>query len=101
MNNNFSNFKHPNFVQGGSPSPAPYESFRDLLESLSNEKRLNQELISSIGFSLRSFTNLDRFLELIPVVASRLVGVSGSLLIPFHPDGRISRDQLQAAPRDI
>ena len=100
MNNNFSNFNHPNFVQGGSPSPAPYESFRDLLESLSNEKRLNQELISSIGFSLRSFTNLDRFLEIIPVVSSRLVGVSGSLLIPFHPDGRISRDQVQAAPRD-
>jgi len=100
VNNNFSNFNHPNFVQGGSPSPAPYESFRDLLESLSNEKRLNQELISSIGFSLRSFTNLDRFLELIPVVSSRLVGVSGSLLIPFDPDGRISIDQLQAAPRD-
>ncbi len=100
MNNNVPNFKRKNFVQGDSPSPTPNESFRDLLESLSNEKRLNQELISSIGFSLRSFTNLDRFLEIIPVVSSRLVGVDGSLLIPFHSDGRISRDQLQGAPRD-
>ncbi len=100
MINKNSSFDFKDFVQGSDPSHAYYESLRDLFESLSNEKKLNQELISSIIFSLRSFTNLDRFLELIPVVASRLLGVDGSLLIPFHSDGRISRDQLQVVPKD-
>ena len=52
----------------------------------------------SLGFALRSFSNLSRFLELVPVVAARLVGVQGSLLVPFQPDGRLWRDQLQMLP---
>ena len=49
----------------------------------------------SLGFALRSFTNLNRFLELVPVVAARLVGVDGALLVPFHADGRLWNEQLQ------
>ena len=49
----------------------------------------------SLGFALRSFTNLNRFLELVPVVAARLVGVEGALLVPFHADGRLWNEQLQ------
>ena len=52
----------------------------------------------SLGFALRSFSNLNRFLELVPVVAARLVGVQGSLLVPFQADGRLWRDQLQILP---
>ena len=62
---------------------------RQLLDSLSKEQRSNQELLVSLGFALRSFTNLNRFLELVPVVAARLVGVEGALLVPFHADGRL------------
>ena len=71
---------------------------RLLFESLSKEQLRNQDLLVSLTFALRSFTNLNRFLELVPVVASRLVGVDGALLVPFQPDGRLSRDQLQAVP---
>jgi len=49
----------------------------------------------SLGFALRSFTNLNRFLELVPVVAARLVSVEGALLVPFHADGRLWNEQLQ------
>lgn len=73
-------------------------SLRQLLDSLSNEQRTNQDLLVSLGFALRSFTNLHRFLELVPVVASRLVGVDGALLVPFQPDGRLWREQLQVLP---
>ena len=73
-------------------------SIRQLFDSLSNEQRRNQDLLVSLGFALRSFTNLNRSLELVPVVASRLVGVDGALLVPFQPDGRLARDQLQAVP---
>ena len=54
----------------------------------------------SLGFALRSFTNLQRFLELVPVVASRLLGVEGAVLVPFQEDGRLWRDQLHAVPDD-
>lgn len=70
-------------------------SLRQLLDSLSREQRRNQELLASLAFALRSFTNLNRFLELVPVVASRLVEAEGSLLLVFHADGRLWRDQVQ------
>ena len=76
------------------------ESLRELFESLSREQKSNQDLFTSLVFALRSFTNLNRFLELVPVVASRLVDVEGSLLVPFQADGRLWRDQLQITPLD-
>ncbi len=73
-------------------------SLRQLLESLSREQRRNQELLASLAFMLRSFTNLTRLLELVPLVAARLVGAEGALLVPFRDDGRLWRDQLHASP---
>ncbi len=73
-------------------------SLRQLFDSLSREQRRNQDLLVSLAFAQRSFTNLNRFLELVPVVAARLVGVEGALLVPFQPDGRLWREQLQAVP---
>ncbi len=86
------------------PAAAPPESqaltakasLRQLLDSLSHEQRRNHELLASLAFALRSFTNLQRFLELVPLVMARLVEGQGSLLVVFHPDGRLWRDQLQA-----
>ena len=75
-------------------------SLRELLDSLSREQQRNQELLISLAFALRSFTNLNRFLELVPVIASRLVGASGSLLVPFKEDGRLWREQLQVVTLD-
>ena len=72
------------------------ESLRQLLDSLSKEQRRNQELLVSLAFALRSFTNLARFLELVPLVAMRLVEAEGALLLVFHEDGRLWREQLQA-----
>jgi sigma-B regulation protein RsbU (phosphoserine phosphatase) len=73
-------------------------SLRQLLDSLSREQRRNQELMASLVFALRSHTNLNRFLELVPLVASRLVEAEGSVLVVFHPDGGLWREQLQATP---
>ena len=75
-------------------------SLRQLFDSLSREQRRNQDLLVSLAFAQRSFTNLHRFLELVPVVAARLVGVEGALLVPFQSDGRLWRDQLQAIPEE-
>ena len=81
-------------------SSAALKSLTDLIESLSQEQIINQDLLLSLSFALRSFTNLQRFLELIPLLATQLVGVQGSLLIPFQDNGSIWREQLQIFPID-
>lgn len=70
------------------------------LDSLSQEQRRHQDLLASLAYALRSFTNLGRFLELVPLVTSRLVASQGALLVVFHQDGRLWRDHLQAFPAD-
>ena len=70
------------------------------LDNLSQEQRRHQDLLASLAYALRSFTNLGRFLELVPLVTSRLVGSQGALLVVFHQDGRLWRDHLQAFPAD-
>ncbi|MEB3332310.1 MAG: SpoIIE family protein phosphatase [Synechococcaceae cyanobacterium] len=95
----------PRPPQSTAPPRAPQvlsatASLRQLLDSLSREQRRNQELLASLGFALRSFTNLSRFLELVPLVGSRLVDGDGSLLVVFHDDGRLWREQLQATPAE-
>jgi len=79
-------------------SSAASKSLTDLIESLSQEQLVNQDLLLSLSFALRSFTNLQRFLELIPLLVTQLVGVKGSLLIPFQDNGCIWREQLQMFP---
>ncbi len=79
-------------------SSAAFKSLRDLVDSISQEQIVNQDLLLSLSFALRSFTNLQRFLEIIPLLITQLVGVKGSLLIPFQDDGSIWREQLQIVP---
>jgi len=91
---NESSLPFPASAQGLSAAA----SVRQLLDSLNREQRRNQELLASLAFALRSFTNLSRFLELVPLVASRLVEAEGAVLVVFHPDGRLWREQLQGSP---
>jgi len=76
------------------------ESLKDLIHSLSQEQIVNQDLLLSLSFALRSFTNLQRFLELIPLLLTQLVGIKGSLLVPFQDNGSIWREQLHLFPID-
>ena len=81
-------------------SSAASKSLSDLVHSLSKEQIVNQDLLLSLSFALRSFTNLQRFLELVPLLVTELVGVKGSLLIPFQDNGSLWREQLQMVPID-
>ena len=93
-----SNKPPPHPLQQATPVLSASASLRQLLDSLSREQRRNQELLASLAFTLRSFTNLGRFLELVPLVAARLVEAEGAVLVVFHEDGRLWREQLQATP---
>ncbi|MFZ4803435.1 MAG: PP2C family protein-serine/threonine phosphatase [Synechococcus lacustris] len=89
---------------GGSPpfhrpqvSITPAASLRQLIDSLNREQRRNQELLASLGFALRSFTNLSRFLELVPLLTARLVEAEGAVLLTFRSDGSLWREQLHCS----
>ena len=81
-------------------SIAASKSLRDLVHSISQEQIINQDLLLSLTFALRNFTNLQRFLEFIPCLVTQLIGVKGSLLIPFQDNGSIWREQLQIFPNE-
>lgn len=63
------------------------------------EQDKTQELLGFLGFGLRSFNNLNQFLELIPLFASRVNDADGALLMIFKPDGKISLESLQCSDR--
>lgn len=75
----------------------PAASLRQLIDSLNREQRRNQELLASLGFALRSFTNLSRFLELVPLLTARLVEAEGAILLTLRSDGSLWREQLHAS----
>jgi sigma-B regulation protein RsbU (phosphoserine phosphatase) len=69
-----------------------------LLDSLSREQRRNQEVVGLPGLCPAQFTDLNRFPELVPLVAARLMEAEAVLLLPFHADGRLWRDQFHGTP---
>jgi len=97
---NFSISEEQYLQATNSVSSAASKSLIELVQSLSKEQIVNQDLLLSLSFALRSFTNVQRFLELIPLLVSQLIGVKGSLIIPFQDDGSLWREQLYMVPYD-
>ncbi|MEO0852381.1 MAG: hypothetical protein AAFY15_02595, partial [Cyanobacteria bacterium J06648_11] len=65
------------------------ESMQQLADEQGRERYRFQELLGSLGFALRAFDNLDRVLELIPLVATRLTDADGAALVLFDADGAV------------
>jgi phosphoserine phosphatase RsbU/P len=67
----------------------PVVALKELVARLSREQNKIQDLLSSLGFALRSFNNLNQFLELIPLMASRVTDADGGALFLFKPNGQV------------
>lgn len=72
----------------------PVFALKELVARLNREQHKIQDLLSSLGFALRSFNNLNQFLELIPLMASRVTDADGGALIMFRPNGQIKLERL-------
>ncbi|MEO1519750.1 MAG: PP2C family protein-serine/threonine phosphatase [Cyanobacteria bacterium J06633_2] len=83
-----------------SESAQSYAS-TDLVSKLYREQNKIHDLLSSLSFALRSLRNLNQFLELIPLIASRVTDTDGGALVLFKADGQIQLERLhcQAASR--
>ena len=86
--------------QPSQPDPSPPRSstpvfaLKELVAHLHREQHKVQDLLSSLGFALRSFNNLNQFLELIPLMATRVTDADASALILFKPNGQVRLERL-------
>jgi sigma-B regulation protein RsbU (phosphoserine phosphatase) len=72
----------------------PVFALKELVARLHREQNKIQDLLSSLGFALRSFNNLNQFLELIPLMASRVTDADGGALVLFKPNGQMRLERL-------
>jgi sigma-B regulation protein RsbU (phosphoserine phosphatase) len=69
-------------------------ALKELVASLYREQNKIQNLLSSLGFALRSFNNLNQFLELTPLMAARVTDADGGALILSTPNQQVILEQL-------
>jgi len=82
------------------PEATPAFALKELVTRLQREQFKIQDLLSSLGFALRSLNNLNQFLELIPMIASRVTDATGGALILFNPEGHIRLERLHCQSDD-
>ena len=79
---------------GAAAEGTPVSALKELVARLHREQHKIQDLLSSLGFALRSFNNLNQFLELIPLMAARVTDADGGALILFKPNGQVRLERL-------
>ena len=87
----------------GSSSAAgttPVFALKDLVSRLYRDQNKIQDLLSSLSFALRSLKNLNQFLELTPLIASRVTDADGGALVMFRPNGQIRMERLHCQDGD-
>ncbi len=77
-----------------TPETTPVFALKELVARLYREQQNVNELLSSLGYALRSFNNLNQFLELTPLVASRVTDTDGGALVLFKPNGQVRFQRL-------
>ncbi len=86
---------------GIKPDATPVLALKELVASLYREQNKIQNLLSSLGFALRSFNNLNQFLELTPLMAARVTDADGSALMLFKGKGQVSLEQLHCQDNQL
>lgn len=72
----------------------PILALKQLVARLHKEQHKIHDLLGSLGFALRSFSNLNQFLELIPLMATRVTDADGGALVLFKPNGQVRLERL-------
>jgi phosphoserine phosphatase RsbU/P len=78
----------------GKGSTTPVSALKEIVARLHREQNKIQNLLSSLGFALRSFNNLNQFLELTPLMAARVADAEGGALVLFKQNGQVRLEQL-------
>jgi sigma-B regulation protein RsbU (phosphoserine phosphatase) len=88
----------PNIPTDSSAAPKakPVVALKELVANLYREQNKIQNLLSSLGFALRSFNNLNQFLQLTPLMAARVTDADGGALLLLKANGQVYLEQLHA-----
>ena len=78
----------------------PIVALKELVANLQREQNKIQDLLSSLGFALRSFSNLNQFLELTPLMAARVTDSIGGVLILYR-NGKVHLEQVHCQDSKI
>ncbi|WP_309730042.1 GAF domain-containing protein [Chamaesiphon sp. OTE_75_metabat_556] len=76
------------------PQVMSVAALQELVADLSRQQKKTHELLSNLGFALRSFKNLNQFLELIPLMVTRVTDGEGGAIILFKKTGQLQIQQL-------
>jgi len=76
---------------------SPVVVLKEIVAQLNREQTKTQDLLSSLGFALRSFTNLNQFLELVPLMASRVTDADGGALVLFRANGQMRLERIHCS----
>ncbi len=74
-------------------------ALKDVVARLYRDQSKIQDLLGSLSFALRSFKNLNQFLELTPLIASRVADADGGLLVLVQ-GGRLQLERLHCQDGD-
>lgn len=77
----------------GLGNNSPVVALKELVASLQREQNKIQNLLSSLSFALRSFNNLNQFLELTPLMVARVTDADGGALILLENE-RVHLEQI-------
>ncbi|MGK7930381.1 MAG: PP2C family protein-serine/threonine phosphatase [Microcystaceae cyanobacterium] len=91
----------PSATPHSAEETTPILALKELVATLHREQNKVQNLLSSLGFALRSFNNLNQFLELTPLMAARVTDADGSALILFKSPDSITLEQLHCQDSQI
>jgi len=87
--------------QEGISNVTPVLALKELVARLHREQSQVQDLLSSLSFALRSFNNLNQFLELIPLITSRVTDADAAAVVLFKPNGQVRLEQLHCHDADL
>lgn len=93
FNNNYINSETVKGTYQGE-SHTPVIALKELVASLQKEQNKIQNLLSSLSFALRSFNNLNQFLELTPLMVARVTDAEGGALILYHQNQKVKLEQI-------
>ncbi|XGB38843.1 MAG: PP2C family protein-serine/threonine phosphatase [Cyanobacteria bacterium LVE1205-1] len=93
LSRQFAGLPDPSSSRSGSET-ASITSLKELVSQLYREQIKIQDLLVSLGYALRSLDNLNQFLELIPLIASRVTDTNGGVLFLLKPNGVLHLQQL-------
>jgi phosphoserine phosphatase RsbU/P len=79
---------------GKTTKATPVLVLKELVANLQKEQNQIQELLSALGYALRSFNNPNQFFQIVPLILARITDAKGGALILYKNDNRLSLEQL-------